>query len=184
MEAVSIAAINPKPLCVSGLLLHSCFLYVKSCVAACSLPTKLDSLLAVTFISVWHLSCQERMATLSSLCLFLSLAKCRSNLSCASFAAVLVYFTGGTELQGLQDALSLQTIFSYTTSCTPLHLVWKRAKALICFCWASDWASHLAFLKFIADLDFIQITKAITFPVSRLICLAEKLLSILSFLFY
>lgn len=111
-----------KPVCVPSSLLHYHFPYVKSPGAACSLPGKWDLLLMVTFISVWHLGCEERMATLSLLRLRLSLAKCQSVLDCAASAAVLAYFTGGTELQGLQDALSLQTVFSCATACIPLQL--------------------------------------------------------------
>lgn len=111
---------------VPGSLLHKNFPYVKSRGAACSLPGKLDLLLAVTFISAWHPSCQEGTATLSSLCSCPPLAKCRSSLSCAPFAAVLAHFTGGAELQGLHDALSLQTLFSYKTSCISLQLVKKN----------------------------------------------------------
>lgn len=63
------------------------------------------------------------MATLPFLCLRLFfLAKCQSVLGCAASAAVLAYLTGGTELQGLQDALSLQTVFSCATACIPLQL--------------------------------------------------------------
>lgn len=62
------------------------------------------------------------MAILSFLCLCLSLAKCQSVLDRAASAAVLPYFTGGTELQGLQDALSLQTVFSYATAGILLQL--------------------------------------------------------------
>lgn len=62
------------------------------------------------------------MATLSFLRLRFSLARCQLVLDCAASAAVLAYFTGGTELQGLQDALSLQTVFSYATACIPLQL--------------------------------------------------------------
>lgn len=63
------------------------------------------------------------MATLSFLRLRLSLAECQSVLDCAAAApAVLANFTGGTELQGLQDALSLQTVFSYATACIRLQL--------------------------------------------------------------
>lgn len=62
------------------------------------------------------------MATLSFLRLRLSLAKCQSVLDCAASVAALAYFTGGTELQGLQDALSLKTVFSYATVCILLQL--------------------------------------------------------------
>lgn len=134
-----------EPVCAPNSLLHYHFPYVKNHGAACSLPRKRDLLLAVTFISLWHLGCQERMANLSFLCFCLPLAKCQSNLACTS-AAVLAHFTGGTELQGLQDALSLQTVFPYTTSCIPLQSVWKRAEAPVCFCWPCNWSSHLALL--------------------------------------
>lgn len=50
------------------------------------------------------------------------LGKVSLSSGCAASAAVLAYFTGGTELQGLQDALSLQTVFSCATACASLQL--------------------------------------------------------------